>query len=253
MNRIKILRFKIFLVFIFISIFVLFSHSADNQVEQNLLAAVQSNKLDKVGEILNSGEVKNINEVDGQSLLRIAFDIYAFNVARSLLQNGAEPNVKVNYLGQNITLTEYLVHQSKNDKVGFGAVKLRMLLDNHADFTQTSSPKIDIFNIILNDQIIPLASKGDLLFTSWLYLLQDIFKSICFEKGEFSVLNLEDCSNYIANIKLFLQQAKRDQVVELNMGNITPFIKTFDLCPNNDDLLLPGVSGCNSPKIIIPE
>ena len=147
MKRSKFCRFKFFCAFVSFNLFVFYAQSEHGQADASLLTAVQSNNLEKVGEILDSGDVKNINQVDGKYLLQIAFDIYGFNVARSLLQNGADPNVKVNHEGLNIPITEYIVKQLKSDKVGFGAVKLRMLLENHADFTQTSSPKFDIFNI----------------------------------------------------------------------------------------------------------
>jgi len=217
---------------------------ADLTSDELLIQAIEDSDIDQLAKLIDEEKISNINMVKGQSLLKKAFDRLEFNIANFLLENGADPNILVMHKGKQMPLFEYLIIRSQNEPVGYYVIMLRSLLNHHVDLSKASSLQVDYFVTILESRVTPLAEKGDLLFTSWLYLLQDMFRVQCFDNNEYLHRNLQLCSNYIGRINLFLEHAKRNQVVELNVGNIQPFLKNFDLCPHSNEKLIPGVKGC---------
>ncbi len=211
--------------------------------EELLLLAVLNDDINQASALVGDGQIKNIDTVNGQSLLKIALDQFEFNMAALLLDNGADASIQVMYQGHSMSIIEYLFLCSNNDTVGYYAVMIGLLLEHHVDLAQVNLEQ-DFFIKILNKQVIPLAQRGDLLFTTWLTLLKSIFQKQCFAGVEYSKVYLDVCIDYVNRLHLFLEEAKRDQVVELNIGNIDLFMKDFDLCPQNINLLFPGVQGC---------
>ena len=215
-----------------------------NQNADNLLlSAVLNNNIEQVGILISSGKIKNINMVAGQSLLKIAFDQFQFDIAKLLLDSGADANIQVMHADRPLPIIEYLFLRSHDDSVGYNAIMMGFLIEHQVGMTPVNLSQ-DLFMQILEKRVIPLAQKEDLLFTTWLALLKNIFQKQCFEGDRYSPAYLELCSNYIHRFHLFLEEAKQDQVVELNIGNIDLFMKDFDLCPQNINLLFPGVQGC---------
>jgi hypothetical protein len=211
--------------------------------EELLLSAVSTSNISQVRILLDGGQIRNIDTANGQSLLKIAFDQFEFNIAALLLGRGADTGIQVMYQGRLISIVEYVFLRSINDTVGYHAVMIGLLLDHNLDIDQANLSQ-DFFMKILEKRVIPLSQRGDLLFTTWLTLLKNVFQKQCFEDGEYAKAYLEVCSDYVNRIHLFFEEAKRDQVVELNAGDFGLFMQDFDLCPQNKKLFFPGIQGC---------
>lgn len=212
-------------------------------LDQRLLDAVKNSDVEQVGILLSSGKIKDINRIHGESLLQVAFDNYEFDIYRVLLNNGADPNILVTHNGVRQPILEYLYRKSEHDTVGYFSIMIGALLDAGAR-TDTMHLKYPFFIEILRDRVGRFARHGDLVLTNWLYLLYTVFNNECLVGNVIRQEKLTMCLNWMEELHGFFKEVLRNQIIEPEVGDIGYFMKSFDLCPENNEKNIPDAAGC---------
>jgi hypothetical protein len=211
--------------------------------EQELLVAIEQDRPADVRAILETARIKNLDLIDGKSPLKLSIDNLQFDVLTMLLNAGANPNVSVRVGNDEVPLLRYVFEQSKQDIVGYHSLIIGMLLDHGAQSKGIGFDK-GFFNEILYRRIEVLAREGDLLFTNWFTILQVIFNQECLTNGRYRVESFDVCKNWVLSVADLAKKLKQNQALAVKVGDINWFVVSFDLCPDDDNKILPGVCGC---------